>query len=66
MAFSSDKDDVLFITPSDHLIKNEKEYIKTIDEAKRYANDGYLITFGIEPTFANTGYGYIETKNRMV
>ena len=34
-AFSSDKDDILFVTPSDHLIKNEKEYIKAINEAKK-------------------------------
>jgi len=61
-AFSSNKDDILFVTPSDHLIKNEKEYIKIINEAKKYANDNYLITFGIKPTFANTGYGYIEAK----
>ena len=61
-AFSCNKDDILFVTPSDHLIKNEKEYIKIVNEAKKYAREGYLITFGIKPTFANTGYGYIETK----
>jgi len=61
-AFSSEKDDILFVTPSDHLIKNEKECIEIINEAKKYANDGYLITFGINPTFPNTGYGYIEAK----
>lgn len=59
-ALQSDKDDILFITPSDHLIKNEKEYFKAVKKAKELASKDYLITFGIEPTEPNTGYGYIE------
>jgi len=65
-ALESDEDEILFITPSDHLIKNFSEYKKAIQKAKRLAQDGYLVTFGINPTEANTGYGYIESKGEDV
>ncbi len=59
-ALESDEDEVLFVTPSDHLIKNEEKYFEAIQKAKKLAEEGYLVTFGIKPTEANTGYGYIE------
>ena len=61
-AFESDEDEILFVTPSDHLIKNKKNYKEAIQKAKKLAEDGYLVTFGIEPTEPNTGYGYIQAK----
>src|SRR5574344_1463165 len=48
--------------PSDHLIKDEKEYEKVLNKAKGFANDNKLVTFGITPTFAETGFGYIEAE----
>ncbi|PLY08693.1 MAG: mannose-1-phosphate guanylyltransferase/mannose-6-phosphate isomerase [Arcobacter sp.] len=57
------KDEIVLVTPSDHLIKNEKEYEKVIIQAKEFALDNKLVTFGITPTFAETGYGYIESIN---
>ena len=59
-ALESDEDEILFVTPSDHLIKDEEEYKKAVSKAKELAESGYLVTFGIKPTEANTGYGYIE------
>ncbi len=58
-----DKDEVVLITPSDHLIKNEAEYQKVISRAKELASENNLVTFGITPTFAETGFGYIEAEN---
>lgn len=58
--FSVDKDDVLLITPSDHVISNCLEYKNAVEEAVLQAKKGYLVTFGIVPTKAETGYGYIE------
>ena len=55
-----DSEDIVLVTPSDHLIKNEEEYKKVVNKAKELANENYLVTFGIKPTEANTGYGYIE------
>lgn len=55
-----DKDEMVLVTPSDHLIKNEIEYHKVIERAKSLASENNLVTFGIKPTFAETGFGYIE------
>jgi mannose-1-phosphate guanylyltransferase len=55
-----DSEDIVLVTPSDHLIKNEEEYKKVVNKAKELAQENYLVTFGIKPTEANTGYGYIE------
>jgi len=55
------KDEIVLITPSDHLIKDEKEYKKVLLKAQELANENNLVTFGIKPTFAETGFGYIES-----
>ena len=65
-ALESDGEDILFVTPSDHLIKNEEKYKEAVDRAKELAKKGYLVTFGIKPSEANTGYGYIEAEKEDV
>jgi len=60
---SLEKDEIVLVTPSDHLIKDENEYAKVLEKAKELANDNNLVTFGITPTFAETGFGYIESQN---
>ena len=61
-----DKNKIVLVTPSDHLIKNEKEYEKVLSQAKKMANENKLVTFGITPTFAETGFGYIEADGLNV
>ena len=56
-------DEIVLVTPSDHLIKDEIEYAKVIEQAKELALNDNLVTFGITPTFAETGFGYIESIN---
>ena len=58
-------DEIVLVTPSDHLIKDEKEYEKVLKKAKELASDNKLVTFGIKPTFAETGFGYIESVNEF-
>ena len=55
-----DPQEIVLVTPSDHLIKDEKEYQTAIERAKLLAQEDNLVTFGIKPTFAETGFGYIE------
>lgn len=55
-----DKEEVVLVTPSDHLIKNQTAYEYVLNEAKNIAQQNYLVTFGITPTSPETGYGYIE------
>lgn len=59
-AFRSAKDDILIITPSDHIIEGDKQYDAALRHAIELAKNNYLVTFGIAPTKPETGYGYIE------
>jgi mannose-1-phosphate guanylyltransferase len=61
-AFASDPDDILIVTPSDHIIGAMENYETAINEAVAKASQGYIVTFGIVPTKPEIGYGYIERK----
>jgi mannose-1-phosphate guanylyltransferase len=57
----SDPDAILGSFPSDHVIGDEKAYRETIARAREIAASGEnIVVLGIEPTRAETGYGYIE------
>lgn len=56
-----DPNAVLGLFPSDQVIGDEKAYRKTIEKAVSIAADGEnIVVLGIQPTRAETGYGYIE------
>jgi len=59
------ENEILFVFPSDHIIKPEELFIKCLEKAKEVAKKGYLITFGIKPTRPETGYGYIKTGRKI-
>lgn len=59
-ALALPRQEVLVILPSDHLIADEEGFRRAVASAARHAEEGALVTFGIEPTRAETGYGYIE------
>lgn len=61
---SLDEDELVLVTPSDHLIKNEKAYAQAVEQAKALAQQGYLVTFGIKPDYPETGFGYIEVSGQ--
>jgi mannose-1-phosphate guanylyltransferase len=61
-AFGVDMDEILLVSSSDHLIKNEEAYKKAVSKAVAFAQEGYIVTFGIKPTYPETGYGYIESN----
>ncbi|MEN2283866.1 sugar phosphate nucleotidyltransferase [Algoriphagus sp. SE2] len=65
-AFAADPQDILFISPSDHLIGTGKEYTKSITRGISLAKEGYIITFGLKPTKPETGFGYIEAAGEDV
>lgn len=65
-AFASNHDDILIVTPSDHIIDKMEDYNKAISEAILKAKEGFIVTFGIIPTKPETGYGYIESKGDKV
>lgn len=61
-----DKNEIVLVSPSDHLIKDLEAYENALNEGKALAEQGYLVTFGIKPTHAETGYGYIKTSKEDV
>ena len=63
---SLNPEELVLVTPSDHLIKDEAEYKKVLQRAKELAEEDNLVTFGITPTFAETGFGYIEAEDFSV
>ena len=58
-------DPILFVLPSDHLIRDKQNFIKSITAAKSFAEKGKLVTFGIIPTSPEVGYGYIESEEPL-
>ncbi|WP_412984082.1 mannose-1-phosphate guanylyltransferase [Pontimicrobium sp. IMCC45349] len=54
-------DAIMIVAPSDHWIENEDAFTQNVQQAFDFCetNDA-LMTLGIQPTFPNTGYGYIE------
>ena len=53
-------DAVLLVLPADHLIRDLPAFAAAVGVAARAAEAGRLVTFGIRPLTAETGYGYIE------
>lgn len=53
-------DPLLLVLPSDHLIRNVEHFHQAITLAATVAEQGKLVTFGIQPTAPETGYGYIK------
>ena len=58
-------DPFLLILSSDHQIKNKNKFQESIKEGLYYAKKGHIVTFGIKPNSANSGYGYIESNNKI-
>jgi len=48
------------ILTADHIIKNEPGFRSLLQAAYDVAQDDYLVTLGITPTYPSTGYGYIQ------
>ncbi|MCE2705746.1 MAG: mannose-1-phosphate guanylyltransferase/mannose-6-phosphate isomerase [Proteobacteria bacterium] len=53
-------DEIILILPADHLISDSEAFTQAVTQATKIAQDGYIATFGINPEYAETGYGYIE------
>lgn len=65
-AFTVNPDDVLFVTPSDHLIVGDERYSQSVREAMNLAEEGHIVTFGLKPSHPETGFGYIEHQGHEV
>jgi mannose-1-phosphate guanylyltransferase/mannose-6-phosphate isomerase len=59
-------DAVLLVLPADHVIQNVEAFNQAINIASQQAQEGKLVTFGIVPTSANIGYGYIKSSHKNI
>ena len=58
-------DDIILVVPSDHLIKDIDKFLNAIKEGEILAKEGYVVTFGVKPTYCETGFGYIKTGQKI-
>lgn len=65
-AFAVKVDDILFVTPSDHLIESGTAYDQSVNRAIQLAKEGFIVTFGLKPRRPETGFGYIEAEGEEV
>jgi len=56
----TDEETVLLVLPADHVVVYENKFTEAVLRAAVLAADGFIVTFGIQPTRPETGYGYIE------
>jgi mannose-1-phosphate guanylyltransferase/mannose-6-phosphate isomerase len=56
---ASNPDALMLVLPADHLIDDEAAFREAVGQAVGLADAGWLVTFGIRPDYAETGYGYI-------
>ncbi len=55
-----DPDALMLVQPSDHVIASPAEFHRAVMRGLAAAQDGRLVTFGIQPSRPDTGYGYIQ------
>jgi mannose-1-phosphate guanylyltransferase len=59
-----DKNEVMIVLPADHLIRDRDDFLSSLDMAEKSAENDFLVTFGIKPSYPATGYGYIEAGEK--
>jgi mannose-1-phosphate guanylyltransferase/mannose-6-phosphate isomerase len=57
--------ELIFISAADHIIEPENIFIEQLEKAKKIAENNSIVTFGIEPNFPETGYGYIKKGKKL-
>lgn len=57
----SPEDEVLFVSPSDHIIRPVGLFVEAVRKAAEAARDNKVVTLGIRPDHPEPGYGYIKT-----
>ena len=65
LAGKADPQTILLILPADHFIRDTKGFADVVQTGAAQAQKGYLVTFGIQPTAPETGYGYIKRGDEL-
>jgi mannose-1-phosphate guanylyltransferase/mannose-6-phosphate isomerase len=56
-----DPDAVILVAPSDHVILDQGAFVQAVDESMTAAEKGLIVTFGLNPTRPEPGFGYIRS-----
>lgn len=59
-AISTDDNAILLVAPSDHVIPDTQRFHEAIKVGITHVKNGKMVTFGIKPTYPETGYGYLQ------
>ncbi|MGE3682006.1 MAG: mannose-1-phosphate guanylyltransferase/mannose-6-phosphate isomerase [Bdellovibrionales bacterium] len=59
-------DEIAGVFPSDHLVGQEEVFHRAVALAERAAQQGFVVTLGVQPNYAATGYGYIEVASQCL
>ncbi len=62
LSYEKNKDSIIVVSPSDHIIPNTNEFHKSLKIGLKEITKGRIVTFGIKPTHAETGFGYLELE----
>lgn len=63
-ALENGDDPLLLVLAADHMIEDTQAFHRAIQQATPLAEQGQLVTFGVQPHSAHTGYGYIEAVEK--
>lgn len=62
---NSGEDLIILVTPADHVIEEPSIFAEAVEKAMIPAESGKLVTFGVTPTRAHVGYGYIKRGDQL-
>lgn len=62
---NKNSDEIILVVPSDHLIHDVQKFYEAIEKGKQLAEQGFVVTFGVEPSYCETGFGYIKTSEKI-
>ena len=65
-ALARDAEAMLLVLPADHVIRDHQLFGSAVEQAVELAQAGKLVTFGVQPTYPETGYGYIQAVEKGV
>jgi len=57
------EDEIILVVPSDHIINDTEKFASCIKKGEQLAKEGYIVTFGVKPSYVETGFGYIKTSD---
>ena len=58
------QDEIVVIFPVDFVIKKLRMFLQELEEAKKLAQKGYIVTLGVKPAYQESGFGYIQTDKK--